>query len=113
MSSEEIKNKTIAMRNGEMPLLRDGEYWTDDERSRVRMMFAEGTPVNEIALELQRSERAVYMQISNMNLYIIAPEKMQKHKNGPKEPVCLCSVCSCDRSLCPRCEHYHTTQEEA
>lgn len=113
MNSEEIKNKTIAMRNGELPLLRDGEYWTDDERRRVQIMFEEGKPVNEIALELQRTERAVYQQISSMNLYVISPEKMRKHKSGPKEPVCLCSACSCDRSLCPRCEHYHTIQEEA
>ena len=27
MSSAEIKNKTIAMRNGEMPLLRDGLFF--------------------------------------------------------------------------------------
>ena len=113
MSPEEIKNKTIAMRNGELPLLRDGEYWTDDERRRVQIMFEEGKPVNEIALELQRTERAVYQQISSMNLYVISPEKMRKHKSGSKDPVCLCSVCSCDRSLCPRCEHYHTIQEEA
>lgn len=111
MSSDEIKNKTIAMRNGELPLLRDGEYWIDDERRHVQIMFEDGRPVNEIALELQRTERAVYQQISNMNLYIIAPEKMRKHKPSPKEPVCLCSVCSCDRSLCPRCEHYHTIRE--
>lgn len=113
MSSEEIKNKTIAMRNGELPLLRDGEYWTDDERRRVQIMFEDGRPVNEIALELQRTERAVYQQISSMNLYVTASEKMRKHRSDPKEPVCLCSVCSCDRSLCPRCEHYHTIQEEA
>lgn len=113
MSPEEIKNKTIAMRNGELPLLRDGEYWTDDERRLVQIMFEDGRPVNEIALELQRTERAVYQQISSMSLYVTAPEKMRKHKSGPKEPVCLCSVCSCDRSLCPRCEHYHTIQEEA
>ena len=113
MSSDEIKNKTIAMRNGELQLLRDGEYWTDDERHRVRIMFEEGVPVNEIALNLQRTERAVYQQISSMNLYVTAPEKMRKHKLGPKEPVCLCSVCSCDRSLCPRCEHYPTIEEGA
>ena len=41
------------------------------------MMFADGTPVNEIALELQRTERAVYQQISSMNLYVTAPEKMR------------------------------------
>ena len=113
MSSKEIKDKTIAMRNGELPLLRDGEYWTDSERNHVRKLFEEGVPVNEIALELQRTERAVYQQISSMNLYVIAPEKMRKHKAGPKEPVCLCSVCSCDRLLCPRCEHYHAIQEDA
>lgn len=113
MSSDEIKNKTIAMRNGELPLLRDGEYWTDDERHLVQIRFENGVPVNEIALELQRTERAVYQQISSMNLYVIAPEKMRKHKAVSKDPVCLCSVCSCDRSLCPRCEHYYAIQEGA
>lgn len=111
MSSDEIKHKTVAMRNGELPLLRDGEYWTDDERLRAKIMFEDGVPVNEIALELQRTERAVYQQICSMNLYVTAPEKIRKHKAGPKEPVCLCSVCSYDRSLCPRCEHYFAIQE--
>lgn len=113
MSFEEIKDKTVAMRNGELPLLRDGEYWTDEEKNHVNVRFKEGVPINEIALELQRSERAVYQQINNMNLYVIPPEKMRKQKTGTKEPVCLCSVCTLDRSLCPRCEHYHVFQEEA
>lgn len=111
MDLQETKEKTIAMRNGELQLKKDGDYWADDERNCVRAMFAEGMPVNEIAIELERSENAVYQQIVQMGLYTRAPEKMRKRRSAPKEPVCLCSVCSCDRTLCPFCEVYQTSQE--
>ena len=111
MSSQETREKTVAMRNGTITMQNEGELWTDDQRSCVRTMFADGVPVNEIALKLERSENAVYQQILQMELYTRAPEKTRKRRSGPKEPVCLCSVCSCDRSLCPLCEVYQAAQE--
>lgn len=101
MNVEEKQNLTIAMRNGEVKMPREREYWTEEERSRVRILFSIGIPVNEIAIELERSENAVYQQILQMDLYTRSPEKTRKRRRKPMEPVCLCSVCSCDCSLCP------------
>lgn len=112
MSFQKTREKTIAMRNGKILMKNDGDYWTEDQRNCVRTMFAEGVPVNEIAIKLERSENAVYQQILQMDLYTRAPEKTRKRRSGPKEPVCLCSVCSCDRLLCPLCEVYQAVQED-
>ena len=112
MRSQEMKDKTIAMRSGKLQMQKDGNYWTEDERSTVRSLFEAGVPVNEIALELERSESAVYQQIYQMGLYVLAPEKKRNRRTAPKEPSCLCAVCSCDCSLCPRCEDYQAIQEE-
>ena len=111
MTDQEIQKKTVAMRNGEIKMKKDRDYWSDDERQTLRIEFGIGTPVNEIALRLERSETAVYQQIQQMDLYIRAPENTRKRRSVPKEHVCLCSVCSCDRSLCPLCKGYQTIEE--
>lgn len=112
MISQENKTEmTAAMRKGELTMENDNTYWTDDERNILRTKYYDGVPINEIALELGRSENAVYQQVIKMELYPVAPEKMRKRRSGPKEPVCLCSVCSCDRSLCPLCDVYKAAQE--
>ena len=35
MDESEIKDKIIAMRNGELTLRRDGVYWTGEERKNL------------------------------------------------------------------------------
>jgi len=112
MSDLEIKNKTIAMRNGEISMKRDREFWSDEERMNAALRYAAGVPLNEIAIDLERSEGAVYQQIVQMKLNFIPPEKARKRHSEPRASTCLCSSCTCDRSLCPLCEVYRTQKEE-
>lgn len=104
-----ITNKTISMRNGTTKMKRDGEYWTEEERKLLRERFAAGVPVNEIAIELDRSESGVYQQIQQMKLYA---GTSRKRNSGAKKPVCLCSVCCCDPALCPLKNCCQQMQEE-
>lgn len=112
MNDQEIKNKTIAMRNGEITMKRDREYWSDEERMNAALLYAAGVPLNEIAIDLERSEGALYQQIVQMKLHFIPPEKARKRRSEPRESTCLCSSCTCDRSLCPLCEVYKKSKEE-
>lgn len=44
--NQPIKEKTRLMRNGELQLSRDREYWTDDERDVLRREYVNGTSIN-------------------------------------------------------------------
>lgn len=109
MTSKEIKEQTIAMRTGELKMEREGTYWSNEERSYTKRQFYEGVPINEIAIESQRSETAVQQQV--LSLYVRPPENIRKRQKPPRDSVCLCSTCTCDRSLCPLCQVYQQMQE--
>ena len=111
MNDEELKTKTISMRTGALKMKRDRDYWTEDDRQVLRTRFGAGVSVNEIAIELERSEAAVYQQIEQMQLYKRNPFASRKRQRTAKETVCLCDNCTCDRALCPRCKVYDAVLE--
>ena len=74
MFNENPKEETvIAMRNREIRLNREGEYWTDEEKEQLRTMFEAGFGITKIAYVLCRTEPAVYQQIESMD-YITAKQ---------------------------------------
>ena len=104
MMSPEIEREMIRRhRNGTIRFDHEGEFWRDDEKRTVKMMFEEGYGISEIAFAVGRSEPAVMQQIEKMDLYqrTLNPKR---HKSPPKAPTCLCDSCSLDLSACPRCE---------
>ena len=113
MDESEIKDKIIAMRNGELKLRRDGVYWTEEERKNLEMYFQAGMGISAIAVMLERSESAIYQQIGVLNLQKRNPDTSRQRTKPPKEDGCLCKICTFDRALCPRCEHYPKKREEA
>ena len=109
MSSEEIRELTKAMRTGQLKMEREGMYWTEEEDNYAKMQFYGGTPINEIAIELKRSETAVEQHVAG--LHIRPPENTRARQSVIKEPVCQCANCTCDRSHCPLCSVYQKLQE--
>ena len=111
MMSPEIEREMIRRhRNGTIRFDHEGEFWRDDEKRTVKMMFEEGYGISEIAFAVGRSEPAVMQQIEKMDLYqrTLNPKR---HKSPPKAPTCLCDSCSLDLSACPRCEAHLSVQE--
>ena len=111
MMSPEIEREMIRRhRNGTIRFDHEGEFWRDDEKRTVKMMFEEGYGIPEIAFAVGRSEPAVMQQIEKMDLYqrTLNPKR---HKSPPKAPTCLCDSCSLDLSACPRCEAHLSVQE--
>ena len=111
MDIQETRNKTAAMRAGELKMKREGDYWTDEERDVLKIRFLAGVPFNEIALELERTESAIYQQVERMQLFVKTTRASHRSCPDRQEPRCLCSVCTLDRSQGPRCEHYLSQQE--
>ena len=90
---DEEKNQLVKqMRNDMLHLDRESQYWTNEERDHLAEMFSQGRGITEIALELRRSEGAVFQQAKLMGLY-------HKIRNRcPKPACCLCPICAvqCD-----------------
>ena len=63
-------------------------------------LFDSGVGITEIALELGRTEPAVYQQIEKLDLYG-RKQNPQRQRNGKKPPECLCGRCGNDPALCP------------
>ena len=91
-----------SMRNRTTRLDREGDYWTDDEKEKLRFLFNNGEGIKEIAIQLQRSEPAVMQQIEKMDLYN-RKENPRRCRSAPKMPHCLCEDCQLDRAFCPHC----------
>ena len=55
MRSEEAFQESVrSMRHQTLRADRAGDYWTDDEKNRLRILFDSGVGITEIALELGR-----------------------------------------------------------
>ena len=90
MRSEEAFQESVrSMRHQTLRADRAGDYWTDDEKNRLRILFDSGVGITEIALELGRTEPAVYQQIEKLDLYGRKQNPLRQ-RNGKKPPECLC-----------------------
>lgn len=102
----------ISMRKRTVRLDREGDYWTEEEKETLIRKFREGEGLTAIALELQRSEPAVYQMIEKLDLYN-RKSQPQRRKSAPKPPACLCENCQLDPALCPNCGRSVAAQEES
>ena len=92
MFNENPKEETvIAMRNREIRLNREGEYWTDEEKEQLRTMFEAGFGITKIAYVLCRTEPAVYQQIESMGLQIVVKKKTSKNLYMRQQLFLKCS----------------------
>ena len=113
MSELTRKEKAKAMRNGKMKMAKEGCVWTAEDDMILQSMFDDGEDNLDMALILERKEPAIQQRIDQLGLYHKQKPTRTKKEIPTDPPGCLCSVCTLDRSLCPRCEHYHGTKEEA
>lgn len=100
MYDNKCAESIINMRNRTVRLDRAGDYWTEDEKSQLKLLFETGVGISDIAVQLQRTEPAIMQQVEKMDLYNRKASPMRR-KSAPKEPVCLCNNCQLDRASCP------------
>ena len=100
----------INMRRRTVGLDREGDYWTDEEKQKLVQKFMEGEGITAIALELQRSEPAIFQMIEKLDLFN-RKNQPQRRKSLPNPPVCLCENCRVDPACCPNCKHYMAEPE--
>lgn len=101
MTEDAFLESIRSMRNHEGRLERAGDYWSDEERERLKEMFDAGIGISEIAIRLQRTEPAVFQQIEKMDLYQ-RKNRPRRRKGTDRVCICHCPACEVDECLCPR-----------
>ena len=89
------------MRKRTTRLEREGDFWTQEEREKLTRLFDSGAGLTDIAIQLQRTEPAVYQQAEKLDLYR-RKEKPARHRNDVLSSSCLCDRCRLDVTSCPR-----------
>ena len=112
LNENELRKTVIRMRKRMIHFEHEGDYWSEDEKEQLVLMFESGCGITDMAIALQRTEPTICQQIEKMDLYR-RKENVQRRKNAERKNGCLCSRCTADRSLCPRCINFeHFTEGE-
>lgn len=110
MSSKKQAERVRTMRERTTRLDRAGDYWTEEEKEILVQKFMAGEGITAIALELQRSEPAVYQMIEKLDLYNRKNQPI-RHRTKGKPKGCLCKKCENYPALCPGCPDNPDRQE--
>lgn len=88
----------IALRTGQKPAQRSGEYWSKEELEQIESLYEEGIGISDIALQFERTEVAVFQQLGKMGLLSrqCRPRTHKKSMEGMTErpPKCFCPDCT-------------------
>ena len=80
ITNQEYLETVKSMRKRTTRLEREGDYWTQEEREKLTRLFDSGAVLTDIAIQLQRTEPAVYQQAEKLDLYQ-RKEKPARHRN--------------------------------
>ena len=95
------RKELIALRNGERPPQRSGEYWTEEEVRQLSIMFEGGMGISEIAIQLDRSEISVYQQLEKRGFLSAQSKPRNRIKKERTMTDCLCPFCG--NNACKNC----------
>ena len=97
-NNQSIWDELIARRRGYHEDKRYREVWSPEEIEMLRKSFNEGHGISEIAVLLQRSERAVFQRLQQEDLFREINKKNPENQNINK---CKCKKCELKDS-CPK-----------
>lgn len=101
ITNQEYLETVKSMRKRTTRLDHEGDYWTQEEREKLVVLFDSGEGITDIAVQLQRTEPAVFRQIEKLDLYK-RKENPVRHRDQFKPRGCLCDRCRIDVTSCPR-----------
>lgn len=110
ITNQEYLETVKSMRNRTTRLDHEGDYWTQEEREKLARLFDSGEGITDIAIQLQRTEPAVFQQIEKLDLYQ-RKENPSRRRNDSPPSSCLCDRCRIDVASCPRRMDYLKEQE--
>ena len=97
------RNKAlIALRTGQKPAQRSGEYWSKEELQQIEILYEEGVGISEITLQFERTEIAVCQQPTKMDL-LSRQCRPRAHKQEKSELAGGCHCSTCQVKDCQNC----------
>ena len=99
-SSNAKAEQVRKMRDRTEPVDRQQEYWTDDELQRLESMFYEGVGITDIALELGRSEIAIFNRVKAFYRRVRAPRQYKAECQCRKCAYYIDGKCTCPNGIC-------------
>lgn len=85
----ELQQYLKDQRSGLVAPLKDGDYWSEEERKRLEYLHSCGVGISKMSLEFDRSESSVIHQLIRKKL-LTNPGK-NRHKR--RQPDCYCEKC--------------------
>ena len=101
ITNQEYFETVKSMRKRTTRLEHEGDYWTQEEREKLSILFDSGAGLTDIAIQLQRTEPAVFQQIEKLDLYQ-RKEHPSRRRNDPLPSSCLCDRCRIGVTSCSR-----------
>ena len=89
------EQELAALRSGERPCGRSGQYWSKEEREKAICSFETGVGLSDLALELNRTELAVVQELKKAGAF--ENQTRRRDRNQPKYQD------GKDRCRCPNC----------
>ena len=89
MDSKVLYKEIQRMRQNRTEKSKNRAYWSNDETEKLRGVFDEGMGISEIALEIGRTEKAVFQKINELKLY----EAVNKPQKRSAVAGCRCNEC--------------------
>ncbi len=87
------RKELLALRNGERAPQRSGEYWTEEELRSLTIKFENGVGISEIAVQLDRTEVAIYQQLEKKGFLANQCKPRNRRKRERITQDCLCPFC--------------------
>lgn len=104
MSVDTNRQKIINLRRRLVKPAREGEIWSEEELNKLFVQYSDGTEITEIALDLERSEYAIFQQIAKNKL-----NQCNRRNIKDRKTYCKCVECICDKAHCPK---YNSSKSE-
>ena len=82
-----------ALRSGKVQAQHSGDYWSKEDREKLCQLFWENVGISQIAVEMGRTERAVFNQLDKAGLFN-PQSKSRDRQASNSEDQCLCPECN-------------------
>lgn len=95
----------VALRSGEVQAQHSGDYWSKEDREKLYQFFQDGCGISQIAIEMGRTERAIFNQLDRAGL--LAPQSRPRSRRANQSGIqCLCP--DCNMTTCQNCGKEYT-----
>lgn len=83
----------MALRCGKVHAQHSGDYWTKADREKLHQLFWEGCSISQIAVIMDRTERAIFNQLDKAGL-LAQQSKPRGRRVNNSGIQCLCPDCN-------------------